>query len=264
MTTNPTVSVVIPTFNSAATIRRCLDSVRAQTYPPVETIVVDAASDDATPRIAGEYARVVSFDASATNARLHGAEAARGEYVLSLDSDQWLVPEALARCVAAGAPMVILGENSVGRGLVARANRADRAAVERHWAANTDPVQGPICPRFYARELFIDAVREIPASLRGARPATYAEDMIIFANAVRRGATAAYVPAAVYHVEMESLTQYARKWYRYGRNAKQLRGTAYARFATERGTRRLGGVDYFRTVPARVLKGVPYYLGYLL
>ena len=45
------VSVVIPCYRCAATLDRALQSVLAQTQPPAEIIVVDDASDDATPRV---------------------------------------------------------------------------------------------------------------------------------------------------------------------------------------------------------------------
>ncbi len=260
----PAVSVIVPTLNAGATIGRCLASVRAQTRPVAETIVVDSWSSDRTAEIATRSAQVLSVDSSMTQARLIGAERATGAFVLSLDADQWLVPDAVERCLATHSPMVVLGENSVGRGLVAIANRADRAAVERNWQANADPVAGPICPRFFERSLFLDSIRDIPRSLLSIRPAPYAEDMIIYRNAVRRGARPAYVPGVVYHTEMDSVAAYARKWFRYGRNARRFRGTELERFATQRGRRNLRGVDYVRTVPARALKGVPYYLGYFM
>lgn len=91
------VSVVIPAYNSAATLRRALDSVLAQTVAPLETIVVDDCSTDNTAEIAGTYAdrgvRVVSMKerGGAAGARNMGIEQAHGELIAFLDSDdEWL------------------------------------------------------------------------------------------------------------------------------------------------------------------------------
>src|SRR4051812_4263988 len=52
----PLVSVVIPAYNAAATIRRAVDSALAQTYHPIEVIVIDDCSQDATAKIMSTYA----------------------------------------------------------------------------------------------------------------------------------------------------------------------------------------------------------------
>jgi glycosyltransferase involved in cell wall biosynthesis len=93
----PRVSVVIPAYNSAATLGRALDSVFAQTVPPFETLVVDDCSTDGTPALAGKYAdkgvRVIALRerSGAAGARNAGIHAAQGELIAFLDSDDaWL------------------------------------------------------------------------------------------------------------------------------------------------------------------------------
>ncbi|NQV14398.1 glycosyltransferase family 2 protein [bacterium] len=89
------ISVVIPTYNRAATIERALKSVLSQTYPAIEIIVIDDFSDDSTPEILTEYADKIKIISNSRNrgvsySRNAGIRAARGDWIAFLDSDdQW-------------------------------------------------------------------------------------------------------------------------------------------------------------------------------
>ncbi len=89
----PLVSVIIPTYNREAELQRAVDSVLAQDYPELEIIVVDDASTravtlDLTPA-ARELLRWVALatNSGGATARNAGIDAARGEVVAFLDSD---------------------------------------------------------------------------------------------------------------------------------------------------------------------------------
>lgn len=102
----PLVSVVIPAFNAAATLRRTLDSVFAQTYAALEVIVVDDASTDETPDVIAEYSQSnfrsirLSRNGGVSAARNVGIEAARGELIAFLDADDEWLPEKISRQIA--------------------------------------------------------------------------------------------------------------------------------------------------------------------
>ncbi|MDB8711938.1 glycosyltransferase family 2 protein [Mediterraneibacter gnavus] len=90
------ISVVIPTYNRAKTIKDAVGSVLCQTYSDLEVIIVDDASTDETEDIIKEIpdSRIkyikLENNSGACNARNMGALAARGEYVAFQDSDdQW-------------------------------------------------------------------------------------------------------------------------------------------------------------------------------
>jgi glycosyltransferase involved in cell wall biosynthesis len=91
-------SVVIPAFNSAATLAATLDSVSAQTEPPAEVIVVDDGSTDQTAQIATEHgAQVIRQEnAGPAAARANGSRAAVSEYIAYIDGDDWWLPDWLA------------------------------------------------------------------------------------------------------------------------------------------------------------------------
>jgi hypothetical protein len=88
----PRVSVVVPLYQKAATVRRCLASIAAQTFEHFEAIVVDDGSTDGCGAAVAELAdprfRLLSQTNSGPGAaRNRGIDEARGEYVAFLDAD---------------------------------------------------------------------------------------------------------------------------------------------------------------------------------
>ncbi len=95
------VSVVIPMFNGAATVRRAIASLRVQVAKNWEAIVVDDGSTDdgagaaIVQEEAGRDQRVklmCQANGGVCRARNRGLDAARGRYVLMLDADDWMLP----------------------------------------------------------------------------------------------------------------------------------------------------------------------------
>ena len=104
----PVVSVVIPFRNSADTIRETVASLLSQRFPEWEAILVDDDSTDGTTESLARSAasesniRVIpNRGTGKSSARNTGLAAATGEWVLFLDSDAWLLPDALSRMIAA-------------------------------------------------------------------------------------------------------------------------------------------------------------------
>ena len=99
------VSVLVPAFNAAATLATALRSLCEQTHGELEIIVVDDASEDATPEIALAFARAdprVRLLRQPSNqggyaARNLGLAAATGDFVTVHDADDWSHPEKLER-----------------------------------------------------------------------------------------------------------------------------------------------------------------------
>jgi glycosyltransferase involved in cell wall biosynthesis len=110
----PGICAVIPAHNSQATLARALDSVRVQTQPVSQIVVVDDASTDATGEVARNYpglnVEVVRLDKNvgAAAARNRGVTAARTELVAFLDADDEWLPTKLEKQVA-----VITSNNKV-------------------------------------------------------------------------------------------------------------------------------------------------------
>lgn len=256
------VSVVIPTHNSARTIRQCICSALNQTHHEIEVIVVDSLSSDATPEIARKLTTVISRDSSIPRARYEGALAASGEFVMNLDSDQILEPTAMARALDSGRDMVAFGESSGCRGVIASINRLDQRLTEVRWADNLDPVRSPIRPRCYRRGLLIQALERIPERLLDVKPSPFSEDSLIYYHASQYESGVGFVSRGITHLEDQSIYAYERKWFGYGRCARAYRGTAYEQFATRRGLRRGSIKVRVGCAPALLIKGLPFFLGY--
>lgn len=110
------VSVVIPIYNSAPFLRKCLDSVACQTFKDFEVLMIDDGSTDSSEEIAREFAEkhenfkvFTQENKGVSCARNEGIRRARGEYLAFIDSDDFVSPDFLQSlynlAVRSGAPI---------------------------------------------------------------------------------------------------------------------------------------------------------------
>lgn len=110
----PLVSVAIPAHNAEATVAEAIESVLAQTYRPIEVIVVDDGSTDGTrdvlQRFGGRIRAVHQENQGIAAARNAGLRAARGDFIALMDADDVCLAERLAVQVAClqAMPQVVL------------------------------------------------------------------------------------------------------------------------------------------------------------
>lgn len=95
----PEISIVVAVYKAEAYIRRCLDSILAQTFTDYEVIMVDDGSPDRSGEICEEYARrdprfkvVHKENGGVGSARKVGMEHSRGRYSSHIDPDDWVEP----------------------------------------------------------------------------------------------------------------------------------------------------------------------------
>jgi glycosyltransferase involved in cell wall biosynthesis len=93
--------VVIPAYQAEPFLAQALESLRAQTYPTFEVIVVDDGSTDGTATVAARFAEVrclrLGTNGGQPAARNAGIGAARGEFIAFLDADDVMLPECIER-----------------------------------------------------------------------------------------------------------------------------------------------------------------------
>ena len=101
------ISVIVPVYNAERWLRRCLDSICAQTFRDLDIILVDDGSTDGSGRICDEYAgkdprvRVLHTSngglSAARNWGIEEAAARRSPYIAFVDSDDWIEPDMYER-----------------------------------------------------------------------------------------------------------------------------------------------------------------------
>lgn len=94
------ISIIVPVYNVERYLGKCLDSLRNQTYKNIEIIVVDDGSKDNSVQIADEYENLDSrirvihkINGGLSSARNAGLNTARGEYIMLIDSDDYVSPK---------------------------------------------------------------------------------------------------------------------------------------------------------------------------
>ena len=100
----PLVSVVIPTFNSAWSLKEAIESVLAQTYEQLEILVIDDGSTDNTAEVVAEFSDIITYmrqnNMGVSVARNCGILSSHGKYIAFLDSDDIWFPNKIELQVA--------------------------------------------------------------------------------------------------------------------------------------------------------------------
>ncbi len=118
------ISIIVPVYNVEKYLNRCIDSVLAQTFTDFELILVDDGSTDASGKICDEYSskdsriRVIhKQNGGLSDARNVGIEASIGDYLMFVDSDDWVAEDYVKllyeNLIATGADMSICGLNGL-------------------------------------------------------------------------------------------------------------------------------------------------------
>ncbi len=115
---SPAISVIVPIYNMEKLMRKCLDSIMAQTFQDYECLLIDDGSKDGSPSICDEYAakdsRFTAYhkpNGGLSDARNYGIERAQGDYTIFFDPDDWVdadcLKEMYAKAVETDADMVM-------------------------------------------------------------------------------------------------------------------------------------------------------------
>lgn len=210
------VSIIIPTRNSGLFLEDTLKSIKQQSYPAIETIIVDGKSTDKTIQLAKKYKTTLytyvpkvpkgTFDAP--HKRNYGMKKAKGKYVYYVDADmklqKYVVAEAVSLCEK-GVDAVIIPEDSFGEGIWAQAKNLERRC---YWGDDTVEA-----PRFFSKTIW-KKLGGLDEHLGGG-----GEDWDFYEKLKQAGYKTARTKSLVLHNEGPlQLTKLLRKRFMYGRD----------------------------------------------
>jgi len=203
---NPSLSIIVPTYNSAKTLSKCLESIRNQQRKCDELIVVDRHSQDETREIAEKFeATVLLKGPERSSQKNYGAKYAKGEFLYFVDSDFVLERDVTRKCIETceSFDAVSTVNYSVGRSLWGKS-----IALKERFLAH-DPTIRTV--KFIRRKVFLDIGGFDERLMVG-------EDLDVYARLLESGHRIGSVDAVEWHIgEPETLRDISRRSLYYGK-----------------------------------------------
>lgn len=215
------VSVVVPVYNVEDYLRECVDSILGQTHKNIELILVEDGSVDGSLAICEEYEKndgrvrvIKQHNAGASAARNAGIEASTGDYVIFVDSDDYIMNNAIESVVDCAirteADMVCWNMERMLFGVYTPYNWQmphesvieDIPLIQRHMLnryANDDLlidnliVLGSPCNKLIRRSIFNNVFVRFDSKV------VYQEDLLMFFNLLNHVKKVAYLNEVLYH-----------------------------------------------------------------
>lgn len=209
---DPKVSMIIPVYKTAAWLPKCLDSCLAQTYANIEIILIDDGSPDNCGEICDRYAeqdaRVVVIhqeNGGVSAARNAGLKKASGEFVLYVDSDDWIDPD-MVECMvkeqlAGQYDLVICGRRKFHNQQLTSEITPGKKEMHSRIDVLSDCLQrrkliyyAPICCKLYRKSIIEEFCLHFDTSLK------IDEDFLFALNYLEYTRSEVYVDKALYNI----------------------------------------------------------------
>lgn len=202
----PLISVMVPIYNMEKLMRKCLDSILAQTFSDYECLLIDDGSKDGSSAICDEYAaKDARFKAyhkpngGLSDARNYGLARAKGEYTIFFDPDDWVDEDCLkdmyAKAEETNADMVIC--DYYNEDIYQSKYIKQSPTGPNHNFVLKDVLDGSLYGftwnKFLKRELYRTCILEYPKGIYGC------EDQYTMCKLLKNDIRIAYLPKAYYH-----------------------------------------------------------------
>lgn len=220
---SPAVSVIVPCYNAAATLDATIASVLTQSETDWELICVDDESGDSTPERLQAWSRrdgrirwLRAAHGGLASTRNHGAAYATGRWLLFLDADDVLQPDALR--------LLLRAARRVGEGFVVAGGYELLSEEGRPLGVFSFPQEGTFTPAALIESNRLPATSLVPRAVVGERPydatLTYcSEDWDLWLRLAQQGVGCVTIPRVVYgyRLRRSSLSHHAERLFASGR-----------------------------------------------
>lgn len=229
----PDISIIVPVYNTAPYIVRCLDSIYQQSYPGVvEVVALDAASTDNSLAVLEEYRaahislQIIRHEKRETlsTSRVAGMNFAKGEYIMHVDSDDWLLEGSLEKIF-----WHIKEKNSQADVIVFNYVRTDSARqVQDVTLFDNDmcTTDKSVVQKYFLSTCWNKIVKRslVADMIYGVIPVTIEEDLIYSQEILLRANTVCLSTDRIYSyfVNLESLTRTIEPRHYLGMRVQQL------------------------------------------
>ena len=201
------ISIIVPIYNVANNLHRCIDSILSQTYMELEVILVDDGSIDESATICDEYAiqsRLIKVihkkNGGSASARIAGISVATGDYITFVDGDDWIENDGIEKmmlCAETTDSDIVMAdftiEQSDGSCSVRKEGFCNPDATELMKAMMTGKLHGSNCNKIYRRSLIV------ANDIHFIDGADYTEDLAFNIKLLTLTNKIVYLPIAYYH-----------------------------------------------------------------
>ncbi len=215
MNIHPLVSISISTLNSGKTITKTLESLKKQTYPKIEILIGDGGSNDDTVKIAKKYNAIICYGKELGRARYVVLHKAKGKYVMTLDSDQYIGKTLIERAVRKMEKgkydgLIIHEESTVGK----EGTFIEKLLAYDKWVVvsshDYNPLFGAEIPRMYKRKDLLH--------FKWPKTVSILDDAILYqSNLSKLKRIGSLEGNGLKHKEVDSFRVFFKKFMRYGR-----------------------------------------------
>ena len=201
----PLISVIVPIYNSEHTLRKCVDSLLAQTFKQFEVLLINDGSTDNSAKICDEYQLIDSrvrvfhqLNGGVSSARQLGIDNAHGKYSIHADPDDWVEPNMLAdlyqKAISESADMVIcdfyINDYRKEEYCKQKPTVMDNEVILKEMFTH---LHGATWNKLIKNELYSRYKIHFPQEI------TFCEDEFVIASMLKQPIKVCYLPQAYYH-----------------------------------------------------------------